>query len=179
MDFPCFALIQRGYVIYGVGDTESAAREDAEQWLDDSDRTEGGNHGDLAVVLCSKKLADTVRESGGDVVWVAPLGRDDDGICLPEELPRPAEWPEYLHCLSGSYGCETYCDDDHIAEVEESLAGSFDDFDPDATDIWDAHLEFWKVDGGFGWYRSGCYVAPFRQGDSDGYFDRVGQFRLE
>lgn len=89
IDFDCSALIQRGYAIFGVGETEDEAREEANEWLDpDSDRSEGTNYGDLAMVPCTRKLMEEVRASGGDLTWFAPNGRDDDGICLLEEMPE-------------------------------------------------------------------------------------------
>ena len=91
LKFDCSALIQRGYVIFGVGETDDDARQEAEQWLDaDSSRDEGDNNGDLAVVPCTRALMEAVQKFGGDLSWASPNGRDDDGICLPEEV-REAE----------------------------------------------------------------------------------------
>jgi len=88
LDFDCYALIQRGYCVLGVGETEDEAYKDAEEWLDpDSGHAEGPNYGDLALVHCTRKLMDEVQNSGGDLTWYAPNGQDDDGICLLEELP--------------------------------------------------------------------------------------------
>lgn len=85
LQFDCNAIIQRGYAIFGVGETEDDALEDAEQWLDkDSDRSYGTNHGDLASVPCTRALMERVLAEG-TLTWSAP-GRDDDGICLTEEL---------------------------------------------------------------------------------------------
>ena len=84
LEFPCSAIIQRGYCVFGVGETPSEAIADAASWLECelTDEDFGQNDGDLAIVDCTRRLMERVRESGGDLAW---KGSERDGIYLPEE----------------------------------------------------------------------------------------------
>lgn len=82
--FDHYAVIQNGYAIFGVGETEEEAREDAAQWLDDSKESlkqESGIDGGICCVNCTKSLHDAVKENG-TLTWAD----HNDGICLPKEL---------------------------------------------------------------------------------------------
>ena len=83
------AVIQIGHAIFGVGETEADAIEDAREWVDDGDNLEDAlavPHaavvGDMIVVECSKALHDKVKADG--TVLYEELGRD--AICLPSEI---------------------------------------------------------------------------------------------
>ena len=68
-----YAVIQYGLSIFGIGKTEEEAEKDARQWFNDpSDelnysRVSNCFVGDMILVECSSKLAETVRLQGGDV----------------------------------------------------------------------------------------------------------------
>jgi len=93
-----YALIQRGYAIFGVGETPDEARADAAQWLDGDDErglsghdvamavAESGNiggvDGELVVLQCTAALIEYVREHGTTTYHFT-----DDGIlCLKGEV---------------------------------------------------------------------------------------------
>jgi hypothetical protein len=95
LEFTHCALIQNGYAVYGVGETEEECRDDASKWLEGGKaaadhvdafasmsamryRTE---HGGLAIVPCTAAFHDYVRQHG-TTTWE----ESDDGICLPSEL---------------------------------------------------------------------------------------------
>lgn len=98
LNFDCYAVIQRGYAVFGVGENEAEAWADADQWLDagpfgeyEQERYEkiesraiGKNHGDLALVPCTRALMEYVK-ANGTTTWASD-GREDSGIGLPEEF---------------------------------------------------------------------------------------------
>lgn len=67
-----FAIVQYGFAIYGVGQTESAAWEDAAEWLDDDtlgeDTTDQPRvHGEIYCLPATAALIEAVNTLGGDV----------------------------------------------------------------------------------------------------------------
>lgn len=89
-EFTHHALIQYGYVAFGIGETAEDAREDARQWLglpseaDEAEVTSLHSNltdGALYIVPCTRAFAEKVRKDGGDLV-MRDLG---GGIGLREE----------------------------------------------------------------------------------------------
>lgn len=87
-----YAVIQLGYAVYGVGETEEAAEQDARQWLDDGlddDLEIGGPpnrssvEGDICLVECTQALMLKVQTDGGDIRYDI---NDEGKACLPEEI---------------------------------------------------------------------------------------------
>lgn len=93
-----YALIQVGHTIFGIGDTITAARADAMQWLD-GDQTDVSAvpafkslsamfaqtvHGELAIVPCSPALAAHVADYG-------TVTYDDSGEVLRLPSERDAQ----------------------------------------------------------------------------------------
>jgi hypothetical protein len=84
IQFTHYALIQVGHAIYGVGETEDDARDDARQWLDDADdadldepvRTDGS----ICCVPCSQALYLHVKEFG-----TCTFEQSSAGVFLPSE----------------------------------------------------------------------------------------------
>ena len=66
-----YAVMQLGYVIYGVGETPDQAIEDAMEWADDIDITpfHEAAHGDMVVVEITAALYNAVNEIGGDICF--------------------------------------------------------------------------------------------------------------
>jgi len=67
-----YAVIQLGYLVFGVGSSAEEAIADAKQWVDgDLELIDERSavDGDLIVVECTKALHDEVEERGGDVVY--------------------------------------------------------------------------------------------------------------
>jgi len=85
-----YAVMQTGYAIYGVGDTERDAMENAVQWIDEArsaddvaDLISKGNgfHGDFKIAKITDKLADQAGSDGA-----LPWDQLDDGTyCTVEE----------------------------------------------------------------------------------------------
>ena len=107
MHYDCYALVQSGHAIYGVGTTEQEARTAAagrfdmryiHEFLDGADPTAAtvaqqasfcptltGAYrleGCLAVVRCTRALYEHVR-THGPTTWKE--GEDNRGICLSDE----------------------------------------------------------------------------------------------
>lgn len=83
----CFGVYQYGYCVYGVGTTETAAIEDAKQWVEAPDKLESeiesgrsGIVGDMIIITISKALAEKIQKQGGDVAII-----NDAGIYRSEE----------------------------------------------------------------------------------------------
>lgn len=83
-----FAIIQKGYAIFGIGDTLEAAYRDAKEWTDDDlpelDEipSDTNMHGEMFWAEITPALAAAVEGSGGDIVY----GELPDGtLCTPEE----------------------------------------------------------------------------------------------
>lgn len=72
-----YAVLQYGAAFFGMGSTPEAARQDAQEWLDDGNDSDSTIHdyvrgaglvaGRLYVVRVTPRLAEAIRQRGGDV----------------------------------------------------------------------------------------------------------------
>jgi CRISPR/Cas system-associated protein endoribonuclease Cas2 len=78
------AVYQYGYVIFGIGNTEEEAIEDAKLYAEEFEIQENRpNDGDMILIEISEALFNKVKEFGGDV----KIEKDEDGVYkLPEEI---------------------------------------------------------------------------------------------
>ena len=81
-----YAIVQKGYAIFGIGATRDEAIDDAREWLEEPFGDDIPNHtgviGDMFCARCTQALADAVRNRGGAIAW----SEKSDGIlCLPVE----------------------------------------------------------------------------------------------
>ncbi|MFU2207232.1 hypothetical protein [Solidesulfovibrio sp. C21] len=77
-----YAVYQSGYNVYGTGNSMQAAIADARQWIDGEANVEtprarigGETIGIMYVRPCTARLAQAVRDHGGDVAYEI----NDDG----------------------------------------------------------------------------------------------------
>lgn len=79
-----YALIQNGYAIFGVGNTEDEACENAREWLENPDEAIArakeneivAPYGEFFIAPITDELAEKVEIVGGDVTFFP----NDDGI---------------------------------------------------------------------------------------------------
>ena len=74
-----YAIVQAGTVVYGVGTTIPEAQADANEWIDgewtadrvsyQSEYNDAKTFDRLVLCECTKRLYDTVKKSGGDVMF--------------------------------------------------------------------------------------------------------------
>lgn len=84
IEFTHYALIQVGHAIFGVGETEDDARDNAREWLDSHDAADldepANVDGSICCVPCTKALYDRVMENG-----TCTFGQSRNGVFLPSE----------------------------------------------------------------------------------------------
>ena len=73
-----YAVIQKGFYLFGTGATPEEAIQEANQWLNHEDNVELteletyydlANIGELVLIEASKKLHEKVEEEGGDILY--------------------------------------------------------------------------------------------------------------
>ena len=73
-----YAVIQKGFYLFGTGATPEEAVKEANQWLDHDDNVtleeletyyEVANHGEMVLIEASKKVHEKVLEEGGDFLY--------------------------------------------------------------------------------------------------------------
>lgn len=84
MKYNHFCVIQKGYAIFGIGDTEEKAMDDAKHWLGNDDKDllwdclpsyPAANIGELTILPCTDELYGFIQD-GGDLTEFVVLEDD-------------------------------------------------------------------------------------------------------
>lgn len=92
MKFYSFCVIQKGYAIFGIGDTEEEAIKDAKVWLerDEEDLKDlpsypVANIGELTIIPCTDELFGFIQDGGDPEMF--DVIKDSNGTYYAEHSP--------------------------------------------------------------------------------------------